>query len=305
MDWGEHFEKNFELIKRNKRLLLPFFLSHALILLIMLTYFHFTGLSIIYSDVAKIQRAYVSFLINSITGQSSQFELNIETSSAEVYSKIIDGVFSNGGLIMLFLVLLIIAIVLIYFHSLSLAMISSTVQNRKRKFGELLKITNKLFFKVAGLKIVQKLIYEILFIVMLLPTQLLWVTTKQITWIVFFIVLPFALFAMLYFGLRLMLVYPAASLRNLGVFQSIKESFKLTSKGGNHATYLFSIILGFLLIKILLLQPIIDLIVGIYASESTVFIVFSFLLLAVYVFLESLVIIFKELFTFPAYEEFE
>ena len=206
MDWGEHFEKNFEIIKRNKKLLLPFFLSHALILIILLAYFQFTGLSIIYSDVAKIQRAYVSFFVNSITGQSSQFELNVETSAAEVYSKIFDSIFSNGGLLALALVLLIVAIILVYSHAVSLAMISATVRNRKRSFYELLKSSNKLFFRVAGLKIVQKLTYELLFVLMLLPTQLLWITTKQITWIVFSAVLPLALLAMLYFGLRFMLV---------------------------------------------------------------------------------------------------
>lgn len=303
MDWGEHFEKNFELVKKNKSLLLPFFLSHALILLILLTYFHFTGLSIIYSDVAKIQRAYFSFLVNSITGQSSQFELNVETSSADVYLKIFESILSNGGLLVLALVLIVVAIILVYSHAISLAMISATVRNKRRSFLELIKNSNKLFFRVAGLKIIQKLTYDLLFVLMLLPTQLLWITTKQITWIVFFVVLPFAMLALLYFGLRFMLVYPSASLGNHGVFKSLKASFSLTSKGGNHAVALFSIMLGFLLIRILLLQPIVDLIVGIYASDSTYFIVFSFVLLLIYIFLESVIIIFKELFTFPAYEE--
>lgn len=305
MDWGEHFEKNFELLRKNKKLLLPLFLSHLAVLLILLSYFHFTGLSVVYSDIAKIQRAYLQFLVNTATGQPLQFELGIEASSADVYSKIFEYLVSPQGILILALVLMISLIIFVYSYCISYSMITATIKNRKDNFFEAVKNSNKVFLKVFAIKIFQKLVYLILVILMLLPTQLIWFASRKITWTVFLIVLPFAIIALFYFSLRMMIVYPSAIAGRRRFFGSVRESFSLTGRAGNHAMYLFSIIVGILFIRVLLLQPIVDLLVGIYASDSVYFIFFSAVLLAVYIFLQSAILIFKEMFTFPAYEEFK
>jgi hypothetical protein len=329
VDIKKDFTESFEILKNHKKIAIPIFCSLLLPIILGFLFFQLSGFSPLIKELFTTindfdeqktdylldldnvnDNEYPEELINYIGKDSSSSNYN-----EELGEYLINGNYDWGrykellnvqNLIMLISFLFISIIGSFYFSCMSFAIIAMAFKNQDLNFDKVIEVTNNFIIRLFSMKILMFFIFMAPIILSIgIVVSLFFINTIiGVLSILLFFILIFAY--LIYFGLRLFFSVPALFVDNKGASSSIKLSYNLTKGHLKQVIIIGLMIYGInVFMNSVISQPLYNSSFNLLIEISWIKNIINFMVISIFLVLESFVFTFEHIFLFRSYIDFK
>ena len=332
VDIKQIFEDSFNLLNKQRKLVIPLFLATAIPLALVFLFVQFSGLSPILKDMAEVQADFdeqkADYLLDKDNIKDKNYTLEIisylgkDNQRSPYYDQYLDYLIESGfdftrfvplwntnNIIVGIIFILAAIIASIYFSVMSYAKISLEVLKKKETKSSLNRFIWKfILFDIASLFIFIAPLALFIFLIfagVALSEKI--IPSSEITAIlgVFAALLLYLGYA-IFIGVRLLFALPILFIEEKGVLQSLKQSFTSTKGHFKQVFFIGFVILGIgIFINSFVAQPLYDIFYNFIFGPNFLKISANFIFLLLFLALESIVMTFQRIFLFNSYLDYK
>ena len=324
VDIKKIFEDSFNLLNKQRKLIIPFFLATAIPLALIFLFVQFSGLSPLLRELAaaegEFQEQKVDYLLDkeNLRDENYTFELlgylGKDRANSPYHDQFSDYLAEKGfdysGFIPLFnakngimlgIFILLGIVGTIYFSVMSYTVISPATA--KKKAMNAAEAANKLVFRFILVRILLAIIFIAPLIILGIAAYL-WGSFAAFAVFMALIVLYMAY--LIFAGIKLLFTLPIMFIEDRGAFASLKQSFTSTKGRFKQVFFIGFVIWGIgIFINSFVAQPLYDIFYNFIFGPNFLKIFANFIFLLLFLALESIVMTFQRIFLFNAYLDYK
>lgn len=329
VDIKKDFGDSFNLLMHHKKIIIPILCSIILPLILIFLFLNLSGLNPLLKELVhtseKFDQQKTDYLLNkeNIGGENYTKELinylgkDSESSTyKEEFGKYLEQMgydwsrykqlLNAKNIIMLIIFLLIGIIGSFYFSCMSYAIIALTIKNKEINVDNLITVTNRFLLKLLSLKIlVSFIVIAPIIITVGIIVSLFFLNTILGALSIFIFVILFLIYIIMV-SLRLFFATPSMYMEEEGALKSIKHSFHLTKGHLKQVLIIFFMIYGItIFMNSFIGQPLYGTYSNFLFEANWIKISINFILVLLFIILESFVFTFEHIFLFYSYIEFK
>ena len=329
VDIRKDFGDSFNLLIHHKKIIIPIFFSILIPLILIFLFLNLSGLNPLLKELvtvsAEFDKQKTDYLLNRENIDKENYTKDLinylgKDSESSTYNKELEAHLEQKGydwgrykqllnaknIVLLVIFLLISIIGSFYFSCMSYAIIALVLKKEEIQINNLARVTNKFLLKLLSLKILFGFIIIAPLIIIIGLIVSLFFLNKIIGVLSIFIFIILFLIYLILVGLRLFFATPSIFMEDQGAIKSLKHSWHLTKGHLKQVFIIFFVIWGIaLFINSFVGQPLYGTYSNFLFESSWIKAAINFVLVSLFLVLESFVFTFQHIFLFYTYIDFK
>lgn len=326
MEIAKDFTTSFNELKRHKIIIVPTLLSLIAPLVLILVFFHASGLYNASADLLKLARQYdeekEKFIFENpdLSNKEYATELINYLGQTDEYKKGFSGYLEQKGydwnrlfslinaknIVLLAIFILAILVVSFYLSCASFALITLNIKNKELSLSNTLELTSRFLLSLLSLRVLSFLIIGIPILLGILIAVLFFFVNALLGGIFTFLLIVGAIAYIIFIALRLFFATPIMFIEEKKAADSIKTSYNITKHHLRQVLIIFAVIYGItLFINSFVGGPLYDSLVGLLAAGNVLKFAVILLVVMLFLVLEAFMLAFENMFFFYSYIDFK
>tara|TARA_Y100000310_G_scaffold188284_1_gene188271 strand:- start:934 stop:1947 length:1014 start_codon:yes stop_codon:yes gene_type:complete len=326
IDIKKDFEDGFNLLMKHKKIIVPVLFSIVVPLILISLFFSLSGVSPLLRELASVEKDFdkekTDYLLNKENIDTDNYSKELinylgKDSESSTYNddfeEYLEGkeydwsrykeILNAKNVVMGIVFILLSVISSFYFSSMVFSIVALTI--RKKKSGNLMRMTNKFVLRFLLMRVLINFILFVPAMVLVGLVSALFLVNETLGILSIFLLGLLFLGYLIFMSLKLFFATPIMFVEEQGPLKSIKQSFQVTKGHLKQVLIILFMILGItIFINSFVGQPLYNTYLSLFLESNLVKVSINLVLVLFFLGLESFVFTFEYLFLFLSYVDF-